>query len=59
MDMPQLRARNLAGIHRAFPLYVKFPKEEWDDIRRCEDLSPEGDRFFAEYADRYVRQFMR
>lgn len=59
MDMPQLRARNLAGIHRAFPLYVKFPKEEWDDIRRCEDLSPEGDRSFAEYADRYVRQFMR
>ncbi|MCK6453288.1 MAG: B12-binding domain-containing radical SAM protein [Alphaproteobacteria bacterium] len=58
MDMPQLRARDLAGIHRAFPLYVKFPREEWDEIRRCEADTDEGNRLFAAYADRYVRQFM-
>jgi len=58
MDMPQLRARDLAGLHRAFPLYVKFPHEEWDEIRRCEEDTPEGNRRFALYADRYVSQFM-
>lgn len=58
MDMPQLRARDLAGLHRAFPLYVKFPREEWEDIRRCEPDTPEGNRLFAEYAERYVREFM-
>jgi radical SAM superfamily enzyme YgiQ (UPF0313 family) len=59
MDMPQLRARDLIGLHRAFPLYVKFPREEWDDIRRGETDTPEGNRIFAEYAERYVREFMR
>jgi radical SAM superfamily enzyme YgiQ (UPF0313 family) len=59
MDMPQLRARDLIGLHRAFPLYVKFPREEWDDIRRGEADTPEGNRIFAEYAERYVREFMR
>lgn len=58
MDMPQLRARDLIGLHRAFPLYVKFPREEWNDIRRGEADTPEGNRIFAEYAERYVREFM-
>lgn len=59
MDMPQLRRRELIGLHRAFPLYVKFPKSEWDDIRICEGEGPEAEAVYAEYARRYVEQFMR
>ncbi|MCG3143217.1 MAG: hypothetical protein HONDAALG_00556 [Gammaproteobacteria bacterium] len=59
MDMPQLRRRELIGLHRAFPLYVKFPKSEWDDIRICEGDGPEAEAAFNEYARRYVETYMR
>jgi len=58
MDMPQMSSRELTGLHRTFPLYVKFPEQEWDDIRRCEEDTPEGNRLFEEYSKRYVEQFM-
>ena len=58
MDMPQMSAKELSGLHRAFPLYVKFPREEWDDIRRCEEDTPEGNALFKEYSERYVQEFM-
>lgn len=59
MDMPQLGRRELIGLHRTFPLYVKFPQEEWEDIRRCEEDTPEGNALFHEYAERYVERFMQ
>jgi radical SAM superfamily enzyme YgiQ (UPF0313 family) len=58
MDMPQLRREELVGLHRTFPLYVKFPKSEWDAIRVCEANTPEGNALYAEYSRRYIDQFM-
>jgi radical SAM superfamily enzyme YgiQ (UPF0313 family) len=58
MDMPQLRAVELAGLHRTFPLYVKFPKEVWPEIKKAEAFTPEGDAAFAKLAERYVKEFM-
>ncbi len=31
-----LSAEELEGLRRAFNLYVKFPKERWDEVRRAE-----------------------
>ncbi len=58
MDMPQLSRRELRGLHRTFPLYVKFPRTEWERIRLCEQDTPEGQALYREYADRYVREFL-
>jgi len=58
MDMPQLRWHELAGLRRAFPLYVKFPKSEWDTIRLCEGEGSEAEAVFREYSQRYIDQFM-
>lgn len=58
MDMPQLSRKELIGLQRTFPLYVKFPEEEWDQIRPCEENTPEGNELFREYSERYVREFM-
>ena len=58
MDMPQMSAMELSGLHRTFPLYVKFPEEEWDGIRLAEQVTPEGEAAFKEYSERYVDQFM-
>jgi len=58
MDMPQMSSKELAGLHRTFPLYVKYPEEEWDDIRLCEADTPEGNVLFEKYGQRYIRDFM-
>ncbi|MDH5748878.1 MAG: B12-binding domain-containing radical SAM protein [Rhodospirillales bacterium] len=58
MDMPQMSAKELVGIHRAFPLYVKFPEQEWKDIERAEHDTPEGNAIYKEYSERYVQEFM-
>ncbi len=58
MDLPQLSREELIGLHRTFPLYVKFPKSEWKHIRLCEQNTPEGNAAFREYAERYRREFM-
>jgi radical SAM superfamily enzyme YgiQ (UPF0313 family) len=58
MDMPQLSAKELVGLHRTFPLYVKFPEAEWPQIRIAEADTAEGNAAFKEYSERYTRQFM-
>ena len=58
MDMPQLSRQELIGLHRTFPLYVKFPKSEWPLIRTCEGEGPEAEALYQDFARQYVEQFM-
>ncbi len=58
MDMPQLSRSELVGLHRTFPLYVKFPKSEWDTIKMCEADTPEADLIYRELSERYVQEYM-
>ncbi|MAF95524.1 MAG: hypothetical protein CMM60_07200 [Rhodospirillaceae bacterium] len=58
MDMPQMSAEQLVGLHRTFPLYVKFPESEWKHIETAESDTPEGNAAFKEYSERYIREFM-
>jgi len=58
MDTPQLARDELIGLHRTFPLYVKFPKSEWPQIRLCEGQGAEAESRYADYAKRYVEQYM-
>jgi radical SAM superfamily enzyme YgiQ (UPF0313 family) len=57
MRMEHLSPEELKGLQRTFPLYVKFPRSRWPEIRRAEALTPEGDAVFdalaAEYRERY------
>jgi len=57
MDMPQLSAKELIGLHRTFPLYVRFPESEWKHIRVAEQDTEEGNAAFGEYSERYRREF--
>jgi radical SAM superfamily enzyme YgiQ (UPF0313 family) len=44
LDQPQFPKEEIEGIRRCFVLYVKMPKDRWDDIRKAESLTPEGDK---------------
>ena len=57
MNMPQLNNEELMGMVRTFSLYVKFPKEEWDEIRIAEKFSEEGTRKFEELSKRFYERF--
>lgn len=43
LDQPQFTKEEIEGIRRCFVLYVKMPKDRWDDIKKAESLTPEGD----------------
>jgi len=57
LDMPQLSSKEIDGLLRAFSLYVRFPKEEWPEIRLAEAETEEGNRVFDKYQQRYREQF--
>ena len=46
LDQPQFTKEEIEGIRRCFVLYVKMPKDRWDDIRKAESLTPEGDKIW-------------
>lgn len=57
MTMPQLPNDELLGLVRTFSLYVKFPIEEWPEIRIAEKFDDEGNAKFAEMSKRYYERF--
>jgi radical SAM superfamily enzyme YgiQ (UPF0313 family) len=48
-----LSYNELKGLQRTFPLYVKFPKSEWEMIKCAEKFDEEGNNIFAAYQTRY------
>ena len=57
LNMPTITKDEILGLVRTFSLYVKFPKEEWDQIAVAEKFTPEGDGQFAELSKRYYERF--
>lgn len=58
LRMEHLTPEELLGLQRTFPLYVKFPKNRWEEIRKAEALTPEGNRAYEALADEYRQRFM-
>ncbi len=59
LDMPQLSRNELVGLHRAFPLYVRFSKSEWPLIRICEGNGSEAERLYKELSEVYTEKFLK
>lgn len=58
LSMPQFTKEEIEGVRRCFVLYVKMPKSRWDEIRRAEALTPEGDRIYRALKDECVEKYM-
>ncbi|HHT9120297.1 MAG TPA: B12-binding domain-containing radical SAM protein [Candidatus Hypogeohydataceae bacterium YC41] len=59
LDMPQLSSNELAGLHKTFPLYVRFSKSEWPFIKACEGNGPEAESLYQELSKTYTEKFMK
>ncbi|HLA37045.1 MAG TPA: hypothetical protein VJZ02_01110, partial [Candidatus Brocadiales bacterium] len=59
LNMPQLTSKELTGLHRTFPLYVRFPKSEWPLIKICEGNGPQAESLYQELSNIYTEKFMK
>ena len=57
LTMPELSNDTLMGLQRTFTMYVRFPKERWDEIRKAEALTPEGNMAFERLSEELVAEY--
>lgn len=58
LNMPQLTREDLIGLQRTFAMYVKFSKDMWDEIKKCEKFDNEGNKKFEELSKIYKEKFL-
>lgn len=58
LTMPQFSKWEIEGIRRCFVLYVKMPKSRWQDIKKAEFLTPEGDEIFQQLKQECLEKHM-
>jgi radical SAM superfamily enzyme YgiQ (UPF0313 family) len=59
LKMPTLSDAEIRGLLRTFPLYVKFPKSEYDAIRAAEKFDEQGDLAFRKLSERYRKEYFK
>ena len=57
LKMDSITYQELKGLQRAFPLYAKMPKSEFDKIRIAERFDTEGNRMFQQLRKVYYERF--
>lgn len=58
LNMPQFPPDAIEGLRRCFILYVKMPKSKWPEIRKAEQLTPEGNRIWSELRDECAKKYI-
>ena len=57
LDMRSITKEELKGLHRTFPLYIRFPEAEWPRIQRAEKFDDEGQAIFEDYGRIYRKKY--
>ena len=57
LEMPQYPVSDIEGIKKCFILYVKFPRNRWDEIERAEVNSKEGNRIFNDLKEEFMDKY--
>ncbi len=58
MPSPYLSSKEIDGLMRTIPLYVYFPKSEWEMIKRAETIDEEGNKILEHYSKIYKANFL-
>jgi len=59
LNMNSISYEEIKGLQRTFPLYVRFPKSEWDKIKIAEKFDKEGNRMFGEFQESYRKKYFQ
>ena len=57
LDMPQFSRSEVNGLCKTFNMYVKFPEEKWDKIKKAEEETTEGKKVFEELKTEFIDKF--
>lgn len=57
MQLGSITYEELKGLQRTFPLYAKFPKSEWGDIRIAERFDKAGDEMYERLAAIFRKKY--
>jgi hypothetical protein len=58
LRMPHWSKEEIEGLRRCFVIYVKLPKSRWSEVRKAEQLTPEGDRIWDELRQEVMTRYM-
>ena len=53
----QYPPEEIEALQKCFVLYVKFPKSRWNDIKRAEPSTPEGNRIYEDLKQEYFEKY--
>ncbi len=59
LNMPQFPKEKISGMRRTFNMYVKFPKNRWDEIREAEEFTPQGNAVWEQLRDEFVTTYFK
>ena len=53
----QYPPEEIEALQKCFVFYVKFPKSRWNDIKRAEPNTPEGNRIYEDLKQEYFEKY--
>jgi len=56
-DMPQFKRKEIKGLVRTFNYYCRFPEERWNEIKKAEEDSPDGNKIFEELKKEFMDKY--
>lgn len=58
LNMPQFPPERIEGVRRCFVLYTKMPKSRWPEIKKAEELTPEGEALWKALREECLAKYM-
>ena len=59
LDMPKFSKEEIFGLQRVFVMYSKFPKSRWPEIKKAEELTPEGDAVLKNLKEEFLGTYFK
>ena len=57
LNMPTISKKEIGGLVKTFLLYARLPRKLWDEIRKAEEPTEEGDKKFKELMKIYKENY--
>jgi len=59
LTMPMFSKEQIYGLQRTFVMYCKFPKDRWPELRKAEELTPEGDAVWERMREEFLATYFK
>ena len=57
LDMPQFPKEQILGLQRTFSMYIRFPKDRWDEIKAAESFTELGNEKWASLRNELIEKY--